>query len=123
MSVDVATIEISRHAEDSMENRGTDNSPRLRERRLQRGLIQLEVAEGIERLAWAQSSRRVGVNADMVSKWERGKKAPSRFYLRLLCSFFNATADQLGYGLGQTAPVGAGSFGSRAALNEAYSAL
>jgi transcriptional regulator with XRE-family HTH domain len=45
-----------------------------------------------------QSSRRVGVNADMVSKWERGQKSPSRFYLRLLCSFFDATPDQLGYG-------------------------
>lgn len=81
-----------------MEIHERDELPRLRERRLQRGLTQQEVAEGLERLAWVQSSRRVGVNADMVSKWERGQKSPSRFYLRLLCSFFDATPDQLGYG-------------------------
>jgi hypothetical protein len=38
------------------------------------------------------------VNADMVSKWERGQKSPSRFYLHLLCSLFEVGAHELGYG-------------------------
>lgn len=80
-----------------MERRVDDRDPRLRERRLQRAMTQQEVAEALERLAWVQCSRHVGVNADMVSKWERGEKAPSRFYLRLLCSLFDATPDQLGF--------------------------
>lgn len=78
-----------------MEKDGTTGTHRLREHRLRRGLTQQEVAEGLERLAWVQAGRRVGVNADMVSKWERGQKSPSRFYFRLLCSFFDATRDQL----------------------------
>jgi transcriptional regulator with XRE-family HTH domain len=81
-----------------MEIQGSSGASRLREQRLQRGMTQQEVAEGLERLAWMQASRRVGVNADMVSKWERGRKSPSRFYLRLLCSLFDMTADDLGYG-------------------------
>ena len=81
-----------------MEIHGNSGSARLRERRLQRGMTQQEVAEGLERLAWVQAAHRVGVNADMVSKWERGQKSPSRFYLCLLCSLFDATPNQLGYG-------------------------
>ena len=81
-----------------MEIHGKSAPARLRERRLQRAMTQQEVAEGLERLAWVHATRRVGVNADMVSKWERGRKVPSRFYLRLLCSLFDATAEELGYG-------------------------
>jgi transcriptional regulator with XRE-family HTH domain len=81
-----------------MENHGNGGTTPLRELRLQRGMTQQEVAEALERLAWVQNTRRVGVNADMVSKWERGEKSPSRFYLRLLCSLFEMTAAQLGYG-------------------------
>jgi transcriptional regulator with XRE-family HTH domain len=54
-------------------------------------LTQQDVAERLARLSWAQEQRHVGVNADMVSKWERGEKAPSRFYMRLLCSLFGVT--------------------------------
>ena len=96
MSVHAPTIETPCEVEDLMETHGKAMAPRLRERRLQRGMTQQEVAEGLERLAWVQASRRVGVNADMVSKWERGQKSPSRFYLRLLCSLFDATADAAG---------------------------
>lgn len=70
--------------------------PRLREHRLRRSLTQQEVAEGLMRLAWSRFRRRVGVNADMVSKWERGQKRPSRFYQRLLCSLFDALPAELG---------------------------
>jgi hypothetical protein len=40
-------------------------------------MTQHEVAQHIERLAWLLERRRVGVNADMASKWERGQKQPS----------------------------------------------
>jgi transcriptional regulator with XRE-family HTH domain len=72
---------------------------RLRAHRMRLEMTQHDIAEGLERLAWARDRRRVGVNADMVSKWERGLKRPSRFYLRLLSSLFGTTADAL---LGRT---------------------
>jgi DNA-binding XRE family transcriptional regulator len=80
-----------------MENDRNRGTTPLRELRLQRGMTQQEVAEALERLAWVQNTRRVGVNADMVSKWERGQKSPSRFYLRLLCSLFEVDAHELGH--------------------------
>jgi hypothetical protein len=39
---------------------------------------------------------RVGVNADMVGKWERGEKRPSKLYRRLLCLLYQATEEDLG---------------------------
>jgi tetratricopeptide (TPR) repeat protein len=39
---------------------------------------------------------RVGVNADMVGKWERGEKRPSKLYRRLLCLLYQATEEELG---------------------------
>jgi transcriptional regulator with XRE-family HTH domain len=69
----------------------------LREFRQGLMLTQQDVAERLEQLAWVQHHRRVGVNADMVSKWERGKKRPSSFYLQLLCSLFGVSAAQLGF--------------------------
>ncbi|MGB8385308.1 MAG: helix-turn-helix transcriptional regulator [Dermatophilaceae bacterium] len=60
----------------------------LRGLRESRGLTQQELAEAVGRLAWAQNERGVGVNADMISKWERGVKWPSRRYVRLLSDFF-----------------------------------
>lgn len=70
--------------------------PRLREERRRRSLTQQEVAEALTRLAWSRCRRGVGVNADMVSKWERGQKRPSRFYQRLLCALFEASPAELG---------------------------
>src|SRR6478672_2899404 len=58
----------------------------MRERR---GWTQLEVAQHLDRLAWTQSGKHVGVNADMVAKWERGVKAPSRRYQDLLACLFD----------------------------------
>jgi transcriptional regulator with XRE-family HTH domain/tetratricopeptide (TPR) repeat protein len=50
-------------------------------------LTQEQVAERVALVAWERSAVRVGVDARMVSKWERGEKRPSRLYqecLRLL---------------------------------------
>lgn len=69
--------------------------PRLREFRERRGLTQQEVAEELTKLAWSRDRQRVGVNADMVSKWERGEKRPSRMYRDLYCLLFRATPAEL----------------------------
>jgi transcriptional regulator with XRE-family HTH domain len=50
-------------------------------------LTQEQVAEQVALIAWERFAVRVGVDARMVSKWERGEKRPSRLYqecLRLL---------------------------------------
>jgi transcriptional regulator with XRE-family HTH domain len=51
-------------------------------------MTQHDVAERLERLARTTEGLNVGVNADMVSKWERGEKRPSALYTRLLCELF-----------------------------------
>lgn len=61
-----------------------------RELRQERGLTQQDVADALCRLARVHEQRGVGVNADMVSKWERGEKQPSAIYGRLLALLFDA---------------------------------
>lgn len=70
--------------------------PRLRELRTALGWTQQEMAERIAHLAWMERRERVGVNADMVAKWERGAKGISPRYRELLCRLFGVTPDQLG---------------------------
>jgi hypothetical protein len=53
---------------------------RLQEHRTRLDLTQEAVAEELARLAWVHYGMRVGVNADMVGKWERGEKRPSKLY-------------------------------------------
>lgn len=69
----------------------------LRPYREQRGLTQAQVAQEVSQLAWYRHRQHVGVNADMVSKWERRAKAVSGFYQELLCELFGATPEQLGF--------------------------
>jgi transcriptional regulator with XRE-family HTH domain len=60
---------------------------RLQWHRHRRRLTQEQVAEQVALIAWERFAVRVGVDARMVSKWERGEKRPSRLYqecLRLL---------------------------------------
>jgi len=71
---------------------------RLRQLREERGFTQQETAEQLANLAWLRNRERVGVNADMVAKWERGAKQPSRPYRELLCLLFGVSADYLGLG-------------------------
>lgn len=60
-----------------------------RQLRQERGLTQQDVADALCRLARVHEQRGVGVNADMVSKWERGQKKPSAIYRRLLGLLFD----------------------------------
>jgi transcriptional regulator with XRE-family HTH domain len=70
--------------------------PRLRELRTDLGWTQHELADRIAHLAWMERRERVGINADMVAKWERGVKGVSPRYRELLCRLFGVTPDQLG---------------------------
>jgi len=68
---------------------------RLRMLREERGWTQQDVADHLGRLAWVHSRERVGANADMVAKWERGVKVPSRRYRALLALLFGVDSDEL----------------------------
>ena len=74
----------------------TTTRPRLRGLREERGWTQQEVADQISRLAWLRRHEHVGVNPDMVAKWERGEKRPSPRYWDLLCPLFGVDAQVLG---------------------------
>jgi hypothetical protein len=69
----------------------------LRGHRLRLNLTLEEVAEALIALAWERFAVRVGVNAGMVGKWERGEKRPSRFYQRLFVLLYAVPAEQLGF--------------------------
>ncbi|MGH3276864.1 MAG: helix-turn-helix domain-containing protein, partial [Streptosporangiaceae bacterium] len=76
----------------------TSTRPRLKELRDERGWTQQDVADQLARLAWLRRHERVGVNADMVARWERGEKRPSPRYRDLLCLLFGVDAHTLGIG-------------------------
>lgn len=71
-------------------------NPHLKAQRARLGLTQQEVAEALAALAWEHDHEQLGVDADMVSKWERGAKRPRRLYRRLLCMLYNSTEEDLG---------------------------
>ncbi|HET9894626.1 MAG TPA: helix-turn-helix transcriptional regulator [Streptosporangiaceae bacterium] len=81
----------------------TGTRPKLRALREERGWTQQEVADQLVRLAWVRQHEHVGVNSDMVAKWERGDKRPSPRYRQLLSVLFEADVHALG--LGGAAPV------------------
>jgi transcriptional regulator with XRE-family HTH domain len=68
----------------------------LRQHRALLSLTLEEVAAELGRLAWALNGVHVGVNADMVGKWERGEKRPSKLYRQLLCLLYECSAEKLG---------------------------
>jgi len=76
----------------------TSTQTRLRALRHERGWTQQDVADQLSRLAWLRRHKQVGVNADMVAKWERGDKRPSGPYRELLCLLFETDAHGLGLG-------------------------
>lgn len=69
----------------------------LRDQRKRRGLTQDDVARALADLAWQQLGLQVGVDAGMVSKWERGEKLPRRAYRRLLCQIFGVNEQDMGF--------------------------
>lgn len=87
----------------------------LRRARQALGLTQEAVADRIAELAWYRDRRRVGLNADMVAKWERGEKTPIPEYQQLLSMLFDATPAELGLatpGLVTVEPAGTEGSGS-----------
>jgi transcriptional regulator with XRE-family HTH domain len=74
-----------------MDRREKSGVTRLRELRVRRAWTQQDVALRLGRLALLVDSVHVGVNADMVSKWERGEKCPSAMYVRLLSGLFEVS--------------------------------
>jgi transcriptional regulator with XRE-family HTH domain len=89
---------------------------RLREAREARRWTQQETANQLARLAWLRFRERIGVNANMVSKWELRKKRPDPHYTELLCLLYGATAEYLGIG---NTPAGGTSSG-RATESDEY---
>jgi len=80
-------------------------NPHLKAQRARLGLTQQEVAEALAALAWEHDHEQLGVDADMVSKWERGAKRPRRLYRRLLCMLYNSTEEDLGLRQTQGGPA------------------
>jgi transcriptional regulator with XRE-family HTH domain len=76
---------------------GTDEKIFILQRfRLMRGITQEEMADELVRLA-ADDGVDIKVNASMISKWECGHKRPRKYYRRLLCRFYQATEEDLGF--------------------------
>jgi transcriptional regulator with XRE-family HTH domain len=69
-------------------------NPLLRQAREARNVTQDEVSEGLVQLGAK------GVTGGLVSKWERGICRPNRFHRRLLCQFFDAGPEDLGFRAG-----------------------
>jgi transcriptional regulator with XRE-family HTH domain len=69
---------------------------RLRLQRRLRGWSQDDVAAGLCRVASALGEPDLGVDATMVSRWERGTRHPRPRYVRLLCQLFDMPVEQLG---------------------------
>jgi transcriptional regulator with XRE-family HTH domain len=92
----------------------TSTPPQLRALREERGWTQQYVADQVSRMAWLRRHKHVGVNADMISKWERGEKRPTAPYRELLSLVFETDAH--GLGLGGPAVAGAGVRGMLTAI-------
>jgi transcriptional regulator with XRE-family HTH domain len=75
---------------------GQRPNKRLRLQRRLRGWSQEDVAAGLHRLAAGLGEAELGVDATMISRWERGTRRPRPRYVRLLCSLFELPAEQLG---------------------------
>ncbi len=76
---------------------GRGGNPLLRDQRLARGWTEDDVAAGLHcvavELGEADSPR---VDANHVSKWERGARMPGRYYAPRLCLLFELPPDQIG---------------------------
>lgn len=78
----------------------------LKDARRRRHWTQRFVAEQLQVLAHHKyRDRSAAVNADMVSKWERGEKGVSPYYRDLLCVLFETDAATLGLSIAAPAPA------------------
>ena len=77
------------------QRRGKPNNL-LRYQRLLRGWSLKQVVDQLCQLC-VEDEDIPGITADMVGKWERGERRPSRYYQGKLCLLYNTTADQLGF--------------------------
>ena len=68
----------------------------LRLQRRLRGWSQEDVAAGLKRLASSWGEAEPGVDATLVSLWERGARAPSPQAVRMLSALFDLPAGELG---------------------------
>jgi transcriptional regulator with XRE-family HTH domain len=71
-----------------------------------RGLTQDEFPQEVARVAWERLHVQVGIDAAMVSKWERGTKQPSKRYQRLLSAVLGSSAPALDTTAGAAAGSG-----------------
>jgi transcriptional regulator with XRE-family HTH domain len=69
----------------------------LKYQRLLRSWSQTELAKHIYNLCLRDGHKHVGVNEDLISRWEHGKHRPSLLYRKQLCEIFGMTALQLGF--------------------------
>ncbi|WP_322767553.1 helix-turn-helix transcriptional regulator [Frankia sp. Cr1] len=80
----------------------------LRRRRDMAGYSQRGLADALAALAWDDLRLRVGVDGNLVSRWERGTAQPRAPYPDLLCRLFRTTPEQLGLRVGLPSHAGPG---------------
>src|SRR5438093_7661786 len=69
----------------------------LREHRLRRGLTLEAAAEALVRVIRQQTGKSVGINAEMIGKYERGERRPGPLYQRAFVLLYGASHEQLGF--------------------------
>jgi transcriptional regulator with XRE-family HTH domain len=70
----------------------------LRLQRRLRGWSQDDVAAALQRLAVSWGDPEPGLDANTVSRWERGASRPRTSSVRLLCALFERPPEELGFG-------------------------
>jgi transcriptional regulator with XRE-family HTH domain len=69
----------------------------LREHRLRRGFTLEAEAEALARLVRQQTGKSVGINAEMIGRYERGERRPGPLYQRAFVLLYGASHEQLGF--------------------------
>jgi transcriptional regulator with XRE-family HTH domain len=68
----------------------------LRELRQERGWTLQQLADALYQRC-SEQGQPVGINADTVGRWERGKSTPSARYQRHLCALFGVPPERFGF--------------------------
>jgi len=77
---------------------GTANATsKLRAARLRLRWTEEDIAVRLHQLAARLGEQAPGVDANQVSKWERGVRSPGRYYKPRLCLVFELTPEELGW--------------------------